>query len=134
MVFSVQQGEHGPLVVYKLEIPANTAAAPPVRDTGRLAEPLSVIPSRAPRVLGRISATPELPGTPATPAPGPAGGVSVLDVLEALTPAAAPRQAERFLEWEADGEGVTLDRVNADISWRRETADRLRRLPFSPSF
>lgn len=129
MVFSVQQGEHGPLVVYKLEIPANTAAAPQVRDAGRLAEPLSVIPSRAPHVPGQATVTPETPD-----APGPAGGVSVLDVLQGLTRAAASGHAEPAPALEWDGEGITLDRVNADISWRRETADRLRRLPFSPRF
>lgn len=109
MVFSVQQGEHGPLVVYKLEIPANTAAAPPVP--------------------GQATVTPETPD-----APGPAGGVSVLDVLQGLTRAAASVHAEPAPALEWDGEGITLDRVNADISWRRETADRLRRLPFSPRF
>ena len=43
MVFSVQQGEHGPLVVYKLKVPEQAApAAPPTP-----AAPTPAVPSRA---------------------------------------------------------------------------------------
>lgn len=128
MVFSVQQGEHGPLVVYKLKVPGDSAAVA----TPAPAAPVTVTPTRAPKVLGTVA----MP--PAAPAPS---GVSVLDILEQIAPpaatptAAAPATApsEASLDWGSQ-DGITLDRVNSDITWRRETAERLPDQPFAPRF
>ena len=74
MVFSVQQGEHGPLVVYKLAVPRPAAAVPAVPATPQTSAPVprlrssitrvpehpatrtlaTVVPSRAPRSLGTV--------------------------------------------------------------------------------
>lgn len=110
VVFSIQQGEHGPLVVYKLQLPAQHAALPPAPvvipapPPAPSLEDVIVIPSRAPAILGTIV----LPRSEPPPAAAP------------VFPA---------------GEGViTLQQVSDEILWRRETAERLPQSPFSPRF
>lgn len=123
-VFSVQQGEHGPLVVYKLQLPDQStpaAAAPviipaqttltpvvipasgPLRPT---LEDIVVIPSRAPAILGTV-------------------------VLPAPLPTAAAAEPE--LPAPAEGT-ITLQQVSDEIHWRRETLERLPEAPFAPRF
>jgi hypothetical protein len=119
-VFSVQQGEHGPLVVYKLHVPERAAPA---------AEPVTVIPSRAPSVLGTVVMPPAglaPPAVVARPAPVPQGATLGLAAEEAAPAAAA-------VTWEG-GDFVTLKQVNDEIVWRRETADSLPEVPFAPRF
>jgi len=119
-VFSVQQGEHGPLVVYKLHVPDRAApAAEPVP----AAEPITVIPSRAPTVLGTVVMP---PAVDALPSPLPQGAALGITAEEAAPAAAA-------VTWER-GDFVTLKQVNDDIIWRRETADSLPEVPFAPRF
>jgi len=118
MVFSVQQGEHGPLVVYKLQLPsasdsAASAAAEP-------AEPVTVIiedPEDAPAV--------------------PFGGMPLLE--PAPVPLAIPAAEVEFDEDGAlvnteTGGAVTLEQVNNALTWRRETAEKLRQVPIAPRF
>jgi hypothetical protein len=119
-VFSVQQGEHGPLVVYKLNVPERPAPA---------AEPVAVIPSRAPSVLGTVVMPPAglaPPAVVARPAPVPQGAALRVTAEEAAPAAAA-------VTWEG-GDFVTLKQVNDEIVWRRETADSLPEVPFAPRF
>lgn len=122
-VFSVQQGEYGPLVVYKLQQPGQRSPEPPVPivipTPAPLADPSAerpqdfvVIPSRAPAILGTV----------VLPAPAP-------------LPAALP--AEPGLADEphpADEGSITLQQVSDDILWRRDTAERLPESPFAPRF
>lgn len=131
MVFSVQQGEHGPLVVYKLKVrggavpaaqavpPAQAVPGPAVQSGAAAGEPVYVVPSRAPQVLATVTL------------PAAASGVTASDLVEQMAPAAVPREA--LLDWHGDG-AMTLEQVNQDITWRRETAEKLRDLPFSPRF
>lgn len=106
-VFSVQQGEHGPLVVYKLHAPTRPVPAAPVAPPADMG---SVLPSRAPAVLGTVVM--------------PAGGF--VPPAQATANGATDR-------WEAS-DFVTLQQVSDDLIWRRETADRLPELPFAPRF
>ncbi len=118
MVFSVQQGEHGPLVVYKLQVPkapaAQTSAArtpttgalrtqPRLRSgitrvpqqpaTRSAATPSAVSPAAQPRSLGTVvmpaSALPPPRITPVPVALPPAAPLPV-----AVTPPAAAREPE----------------------------------------
>jgi hypothetical protein len=122
-VFSVQQGEHGPLVVYKLHVPDRAA---PAAEPARAAEPVIVIPSRAPTVLGTVVMPPAglaPPAVVALPSPLPQGaalGITAEEAAPAVT-------------WEG-GDFVTLKQVNDEIVWRRETADSLPEAPFAPRF
>ena len=159
MVFSVQQGEYGPLVVYKLQVPKQAApgtpvASPPSTPSVTVPPPAEdqtyMIPSRAPRVLGRVV-------MPASGAPAPAPRApSVLDVValpsEGPGPAAEPYEGVtlrvpdraavlRIVEDaplgepmfnEATGEVLTLKQVNDEISWRHDTIEKLRHLPAGP--
>lgn len=65
MVFSVQQGEHGPLVVYKLQVPENSTATSPA--------PQAPAASTQPRLRSGITRVPQQPATrsAATPQPVP---------------------------------------------------------------
>lgn len=126
-VFSVQQGEHGPLVVYKLQLPEQRASAhpapvlsplrpdaapapdgvlPALLPQSDLPQDVVVIPSRAPVILGTV----------VLPAPAP---------LPAALPAEPPP---------ADQGSITLQQVSDDILWRRDTAERLPESPFAPRF
>lgn len=144
MVFSVQQGEHGPLVVYKLEVPgpqAPAAASPPP------AAPLYEIPARAPKTLGTVV----MPASGVMPSTGwavPAEAALGAPARPALArPAAAPQrvpQAATLLELLAKppagevasepGEILTLQQVTDDVSWRRDTVEKLRLIPLAPRF
>jgi hypothetical protein len=168
-VFTVQQGEHGPLVVYKLEVPKASAPAivvpaPPPRSSlsAAPAPPAgTVVPSRAPKVLGTVvmpaSALPPprirpvavLP-PPAAPARSAEAGYGILPLppttlsaptLSEVVPAAAPAyrvvengRSANEIDGGEDDVAITLEQVNNDIVWRRETTDMLRQLPFSPRF
>lgn len=166
-VFTVQQGEHGPLVVYKLEVPkasapaivAPAASAPRTSlSTAPTPRADTVVPSRAPKVLGTVvmpaSALPPPRIRPVAVLPPPAadteGSYGILPLppttlsaptLSEVVPAAAP--AYRVVEngrsaneigGAEDDTAITLEQVNNDIVWRRETTDVLRQLPFSPRF
>jgi len=123
MVFSVQQGKHGPLVVYKLEVPQPPAAAARSLPSPAAPEPVYVIPSRAPAVLGTVvipsDSAPVLPVTtpPATTLP--------VAAAPAKTPESIPLQTEGI---------VTLQEVSDEVMWRRETVERLPQAPFAPRF
>jgi hypothetical protein len=58
MVFSVQQGEHGPLVVYKLEVPKSQPAHNPA-----VQRPASKTAPQAPRLRSSITRVPQQPAT-----------------------------------------------------------------------
>lgn len=58
MVFSVQQGEHGPLVVYKLEVP---------RSAGSVSPAPAAPPGRV--VMPRVQAAPDVKGAPQAAVP-----------------------------------------------------------------
>ena len=132
-VFSVQQGEHGPLVVYKLQLPEQRAPAHPApvlspsppdaapapdgvfpallpHTADDLPQSVVVIPSRAPTILGTVVM--------------PAG------VMPASEPPAA---AAAEPDWIAE-DSITLQQVSDDILWRRDTAERLPETPFAPRF
>jgi hypothetical protein len=125
-VFSVQQGEHGPLVIYKLHVPDRAA---PAAERVPAAEPVIVIPSRAPTVLGTVVMPPGGLAPPAVtvalPSPVPQGATLGVAAEEAA-PAAA-------VTWEG-GDFVSLKQVNDEIVWRRETAASLPEVPFAPRF
>ena len=123
MVFSVQQGEHGPLVVYKLQVPQAEAPATPA--------PTYMIPSRVPAVLGTVVLPAEL-------APRAA---EAFDGVQLRLP--EPDLGFRVIEGgvigeamvnEESGDVITLKQVNDDIAWRRETAEKLRQVPIAPRF
>ena len=190
MVFSVQQGEHGPLVVYKLEVPnaqpaQNPAAQNPAGKTApqapRLRSGITRVPRQpatrsaatpqtvAPRSLGTVvmpaSALPPprvtpvpvavLPAEAPAPAAEPAslqprvlGTVSASEI-EALTayqpmpPVTDSGEVFHVVEDsefgtaminEDTGDSLTLQEVNDAAIWRRDTAERLRRVPIAPRF
>lgn len=128
-VFSVQQGEHGPLVVYKLQrpgqetpapaapvvIPSPTGGAPAAgvplpalllpQAAGAVPQGIIVIPSRAPAILGTV-----------------------------VMPAAEPPPAAAAEPGWSDAGSISLQQVSDDILWRRDTAERLPESPFAPRF
>ena len=119
-VFSVQQGEHGPLVVYKLQVPERSAATvqplPPA-----MPEPVTVIPSRAPSVLGTVV-------IPSDSAPLPSA-----EALPAASLAAPPAGDAPGVPEHAEGL-ITLQEVSDEVMWRRNTVERLPQAPFAPRF
>lgn len=159
MVFSVQQGEHGPLVVYKLEVPKKAspaapqpagpfvipadrpvAAAPPARPTAPPPRRLSPL---KPTVLGTVvmpaARQPAIP-QPATPAALPSSLPLPLLLPEpaANAHAASPpvfrttagtAVTGEHMINEATGETLTLDEVTDAVEWRRDTAERLNTTP-----
>ena len=190
MVFSVQQGEHGPLVVYKLEVPnaqpaQNPAAQNPAGKTApqapRLRSGITRVPRQpatlsaatpqtvAPRSLGTVvmpaSALPPprvtpvpvavLPAEAPAPAAEPAslqprvlGTVSASEIealtaYEPLPPVTDSGDVFHVVEDsgfgaaminEDTGDSLTLEEVNNAAVWRRDTAERLRRVPIAPRF
>ena len=161
MVFSVQQGEYGPLVVYKLQVPkqaapvmpaASPTTAPSINTVSPAEDATYAIPSRAPKVLGRVA----MPASHTPAAAPPALGV--LDVValpsEEPVPAADayegvtlrvpdPATVLRIIEQapvgealfnEATGEVLTLKQVNDELAWRHDTAEKLRNRPSAPRF
>ena len=65
-VFSVQQGEHGPLVVYKLQLPDQRTPAP----SAPVVIPSRAVEAPAPAVLGTVVMPAAEPPPPAAAAPG----------------------------------------------------------------
>lgn len=159
MVFSVQQGEHGPLVVYKLEVPKKTgpatqrpavpfvipadrpvAVAPPARPTAAPAQRLSPL---KPTVLGTVvmPATRQLTIPQHTmPVVLPSSLPLPLLLPEAAASASAPSQpvfrtkagttlTGEHMINEGTGETLTLDEVTEAVEWRRDTVERLNTTP-----
>jgi hypothetical protein len=163
MVFSVQQGEHGPLVVYKLAVPPQSAPAvaePADKAPGQTAPatvpltsaiaPAPKLSPLKPRVLGSVT-------LPARPRPqgdittyvlhrdeptvellpsAPESGPTLLDPLsfsELYRQSLAAGAQEDFINQET-GEALTLQEVNEEIVWRRDTTEKLRQLPVGPRF
>jgi hypothetical protein len=137
MVFSVQQGEHGPLVVYKLQVPATTnpqipAEAPPTA-------PAAV----APRLSPQQPATPDTviipaPRAVAVPVPMPAESAAPvrpgMPDLETVYRIVADYSDNSALINEETGGYLTLQEVNDAVLWRRDTAEKLRQIPIAPRF
>jgi hypothetical protein len=186
MVFSVQQGEHGPLVVYKLQVPRSAGSVSPTAPPPALpgdavkretvprvghAVPQTVTPepaaptqAKAPRlspleptILGTVvipasrraafppTAAPAAPiplvppqpaSTPVALDPVPADSITAdpvaFSVLFRGIPLRTPEDG--VLVNEDTGDRLTLKEVNDALTWRRETADRLRQLPVGPRF
>jgi hypothetical protein len=162
VVFSVQQGEHGPLVVYKLQAQAQVApSAAPTPSAGPLSPDavpavpvpatqvptvdLHAIPSRAPKVLGTVV----LPARRAVPAAAPSLAAAPLHtppdtgILIVRRPASPTDEVSNWQTgwptgwragWRQAGGLVTLQEVSEAVTWRRETADRLPKAPFAPRF
>jgi hypothetical protein len=161
MVFSVQQGEHGPLVTYKLEVPSTVEAANPPRamvplsavtrdmDAAPLAEnvlpedvaPLQAIAPAAPKMsplqpttLGTVV----MPATRAAAQRQPAAATSEAERVavdyQRLFSAVGGQASGETLTHAYSGDAITLEQVNDDLEWRRETAERLRSQPFAPRF
>jgi len=150
-VFLVQQGEHGPLVVYELQASAAAPAVVPDPAPATEAQDNVVIPSRAPKTLGTLVIpagsqsfdTPFAPAPfiigdqPAEKAPGaePYRGVtlhvpdreSVVGIAEALP------DDDPMINQET-GQVLTLKDVSDALSWRRDTAEKLRQVPVLPRF
>lgn len=157
MVFSVQQGEHGPLVVYKLAVPdapetaarsqqllpppavvaippADAAGTPPAYQPGPL----------QPTILGTVvlpASTPLtslLPSLPPPPAAPPATVQLIVPDYEAEDGpgyrVVTDFEPEAAMLNEHTGKTLTLDEVHDAIIWRRETAEKLRDVPFAPRF
>lgn len=151
MVFSVQQGEHGPLVTYKLEVPETVEPADP-RPAATLRLPADVAPLQeiAPAAPEKLSPLqPTTLGTVVVPAervtggtapaavpaaPPPAAVDSITADYQRLFSAAADEWPGRSLQHAYTGETITLDQVNNELEWRRDTAGKLRRLPVGPRF
>lgn len=152
MVFSVQQGEHGPLVVYKLKLPDQTAPQAPSRAT---MPPAAAVPAQRPgplqpTVLGTVSLPAEraaaLGRAPAGPAPAASDSVPAPAAAAAPVPLTVPDAAavQRIVsEYDSGGqsmvnattgERITLEAVNDEVLWRRDTAEKLRDQPFAPRF
>ena len=165
MVFSVQQGEHGPLVVYKLAVPPSAAPvaaappAPPLPASVIIEEPAAPQKPRLsplqPTVLGTVAMPAERapqnamqnampsampPGVPPAHAASfggmplqtsAAGGVpdsaTVYRIVEELQDSGMMINAET-------GDPLTLKQVNDAIAWRRDTTEKLRRVPIAPRF
>ncbi len=126
IVFSVQQGEHGPLVVYKLQAPKPAAPAAATTPAPAYADP-----SRAPRVLGTVL-------LPLDTAPPPTQSFSGV-VLRVPEPGLDFRVVEDGVAGQAmineeTGTPLTLEQISDAIAWRRDTAEKLRRIPIAPRF
>ena len=152
MVFSVQQGEHGPLVVYKLKLPPPADTASPAPQ-----EPV-VIPAPDAKLSGTPATTPRLApleptilGTvvmpkarvltlippPAAPeAPGASAPVqlSLPEILSAARIVSEYQGGDEAMINNETGETLTLQDVNDAVLWRRETAEKRRQLPVGPRF
>jgi len=109
MVFSVQQGEHGPLVVYKLAVPQS--AAPVV------SAPLTTPPTV---IIGE-------PDSAAADSSGVPDSATVYRIVEEL------QDSGRMINTQTGGT-LTLKQVNDAVVWRRDTAEKLRQVPIAPRF
>lgn len=161
MVFSVQQGEHGPLVVYKLAVPQSAApvvpapAPPTIPATVVIEEPDAAarngrrLSPLQPTVLGTVvMPASRAPLPPAQAAPPPAhaatfGGMPLQ--TPAVSSPGVPDSATvyRIVEETQDsgrmineetGGTLTLKQVNDAVAWRRDTAEKLRQVPIAPRF
>ena len=147
MVFSVQQGEHGPLVVYKLEVPDSPTQRPvtlgqpttvvidstntPSTKSPRLSplEPTIlgtvVMPAEAAETsAGHPTANPALNGRSIPPVPDRSTVVRIVEDL---------RNSQTMVN-EQTGGALTLENVNEAVLWRRDTAEKLRQVPLAPRF
>lgn len=154
MVFSVQQGEHGPLVVYRLEVPppaGTVAPAPPplLPATVVIEEPAAPQKPRLsplqPTILGTVVMPAERAAMPAPQPAVPAAARPAIPPAHAASFAGVPdtstvyRIVEDFqgsgtMINEETGDPVTLKQVNDAIAWRRDTAEKLRQVPIAPRF
>lgn len=158
MVFSVQQGAHGPLVTYKLEVPRTAESVNPPRvavplsavtrdmDAALLPEdvaPLQAIAPAAPKMSPlqpTILGTVVMPADRATaiaprPAPQPAAVPLTVPNPEAIYQLVSDYDGRgEIMVNEKTGERITLEAVNDEVLWRRNTAQRLRNQPFTPRF
>jgi hypothetical protein len=139
MVFSVQQGEHGPLVVYKLQLPATTSPQSPAE--ARPTVPATVAPRLSPEqptVLGTVFIP--TPRAAAVPAPVPVPAESAAPVrpgmpdLETAYRIVADYSDDSALINKETGGYLTLQEVNDAVLWRRDTAEKLRQIPIAPRF
>lgn len=154
MVFSVQQGEHGPLVVYKLEVPKKTGsaasphAAPVIIPADRpvvAAPPVQRLSPLKPTTLGTVvmpatrQPTIPQPAMPvALPLPSPlpvpvpvpdaAANASTSPKPVFRTTAGTTVAGENMIN-EGTGETLTLDDVTEAVEWRRDTVERLNTTP-----
>lgn len=144
MVFSVQQGADGPLVVYKLKVPEAARAATPAGTFGRIVRPLPEAASPRlsplrPTILGtvvmpapqRASTSPAPPSSTAVPDQGPSETFTFGRLYEEVDDLTVDDTG--MTNW-STGETVTLQEVNDAVAWRRDTAERLRQLPVGPRF
>ncbi len=161
MVFSVQQGEHGPLVVYKLKVPeaSDRVVEKSVTTTPSPLVPLDIVVIRASRqaapaaVPGQEPAPPRLSpleptilGTVVMPAswniapqpPAPkevfSGVRLAVPTYEEVTGIAAESQAHEVMVNEDTGDFLTLHEVHEAVVWRRGTIEKLREVPVTPRF
>lgn len=163
MVFSVQHGEHGPLVVYKLKVPTApdsvvekpvTASPPPlplvpledvVIRVSRQAAPAAA-PSQEPTPPRLSPLEPTILGTVVMPAswnlapqpPAPkevfSGVRLAVPTYEEVTGIAAESQAHEVMVNEDTGDFLTLHEVHEAVIWRRGTIEKLRQVPVTPRF
>jgi hypothetical protein len=127
MVFSVQQGEHGPLVVYKLAVPqsADPSTAPAVPDPAPTI-PATVIIGEPDSAAQNVHSLSPLQ-TPAANSPGVPDSATVYRIAEEM------QDSGRMINAETGGT-LTLKQVNDAVAWRRETAEKLRQVPIAPRF
>lgn len=158
MVFSVQQGEYGPLVTYKLEVPKTTATVNPPRaavplsavtrdmDAAPLPDDVAPLQAIAPAAPKMSPLQPTILGTvvmpadraaaiAARPAPQPAAVPLTVPDRQAVYQIVSDYQGRgHFMVNEKTGERITLEAVNEEVLWRRDTAQRLRDEPFRSRF
>ncbi|WP_193368187.1 hypothetical protein [Pelagibius marinus] len=158
MVFSVQQGANGPLVTYKLEVPKTVEAAEPpkagvplsavTRDMDAVRLPDDVAPLQAiapaepkmsplqPTALGTVTLPADrAAATAPRPAPQPAAVPLRVPNRQAIFQIVSDYDSDgEIMVNERTGERITLEAVNDEVRWRRETAQRLRNHPFAPRF
>ncbi len=158
MVFSVQQGEHGPLVVYKLQLPEPVETDNPPRavvplsavtrnmDAVPLPEDVAPLQAIAPAAPKMSPLEPTILGTVVMPADRAAAIVARPAPPPAAVPLTVPDRnaiyriiadydgGGRIMVNEKTGERITLEAVNDEVLWRRDTARRLRDQPFAPRF
>ncbi len=163
MVFSVQQGEHGPLVVYKLTVPeasdsvleepvASSRPSSPlvpldavINRASRQIVPVAVpsqetaaprLSSLEPTILGTVVMPASRRLTPQPPAAGESSGGVKLAVpsYEEVNRIVSDAPAYEAMINEGTGDYLTLDEVNKAVVWRRDTVEKLRQVPITPRF
>lgn len=125
MVFSVQQGEHGPLVTYKLEVPDTVESAP---------SPGAMVPLSA-AAFGTAALPAEQAATAPRSARIPGDADRLTAAYQRLFRSVYEQPEANALLHAYTGEAITLDQVSAELEWRRDTTEKLRRrTPFAPRF